>query len=200
MVTREEGRIGSRRLEVLKEPRDTEGAFLQTPITENGQSGFQEGNAVQYTWMVPQALGSLVAAMGGPQGTIARLDQFFSKLDAGQSEPFAWFGNEPSLASPWTYLYAGAPYKAQAVIRSAMHTCMRRIPTAFRVIYKRAGYARSFPSKRQLRFAAQPLFDAANVYGGPTSGEFRIASGDAVVNHVVFGDGTREGAFFRKAA
>ncbi len=112
----------------LMAPRDADGAFLQTPITENGQSGFQEGNAAQYTWMVPHALGSLVAAMGGPQGTISRLDQFFSKLDAGQSEPFAWFGNEPSLASPWTYLYAGAPYKTQALNRAVMSTLYAPTP------------------------------------------------------------------------
>ncbi|HET7813140.1 MAG TPA: GH92 family glycosyl hydrolase [Candidatus Baltobacteraceae bacterium] len=102
-------------------PRDSEGAFMQTPLTENGQSGFQEGNAAQYTWMVPQALGSLVDALGGSQNAIARLDQFFTKLDAGQNEPFAWFGNEPTLASPWTYLYAGAPYKTQALNRAAMN-------------------------------------------------------------------------------
>ena len=35
-------------------PRDADGAFMQTAMTENGQSGFQEGNAAQYTWMVPQ--------------------------------------------------------------------------------------------------------------------------------------------------
>ena len=112
----------------LMAPRDAEGAFLQMPITENGQSGFQEGNAAQYTWMVPQALGSLVGALGGSQAAVARLDQFFSKLDAGQSEPFAWFGNEPTLASPWAYLYAGAPYKAQAVNRAAMNALFAPTP------------------------------------------------------------------------
>lgn len=109
-------------------PRDAEGAFLNTPITENGQSGFQEGNAAQYTWMVPQAMGSLVDALGGSQAAIARLDLFFSKLDAGQSEPFAWFGNEPTLGSPWTYLYAGEPYKAQALNRAAMNALYAPTP------------------------------------------------------------------------
>lgn len=112
----------------LMAPRDADGAFLQTPLTENGQSGFQEGNAAQYTWMVPQAMGSLVDAMGGSQNAIARLDQFFSKLDAGVSEPFAWFGNEPALGSPWAYLYAGAPYKTQALNRAAMNTLYAPTP------------------------------------------------------------------------
>ena len=101
-------------------PRDGDGAFMNTPITENGQSGFQEGNAAQYTWMIPQAPGSLVGALGGPAVATERLDQFFGKLNAGQSEPYAWMGNEPSLISPWTYVYAGAPYRAQAIIRQTM--------------------------------------------------------------------------------
>ncbi len=101
-------------------PRDADGAFMRTPITANGQSGFQEGNSAQYTWMVPQALGSLVAALGGTPNALGRLDAFFSKLDAGQDQPYAWFGNEPTLGSPWTYLYAGAPYRAQAVNRAVM--------------------------------------------------------------------------------
>lgn len=112
----------------LMAPRDAEGAFMRTPLTENGQSGFQEGNAAQYTWMVPQAMGSLVGALGGSQNAIARLDQFFSKLDAGQSEPYAWFGNEPALGSPWTYLYAGAPYKTQALNRTVMDTLYAPTP------------------------------------------------------------------------
>jgi predicted alpha-1,2-mannosidase len=101
-------------------PRTGEGAFQQTPITANGQSGFQEGNAAQYTWMVPFDEQSLIYGMGGPQATQAALDAFFSQINAGQDKPYAWLGNEPSLTSPWVYLYAGAPWKAQRVIRDAL--------------------------------------------------------------------------------
>jgi predicted alpha-1,2-mannosidase len=101
-------------------PRDRDGAFMQTPITENGQSGFQEGNAAQYTWMVPQDLRDLVRGMGGPVAANKQLDTFFSMLDAGQDKPYAWLGNEPSIGSPWVYLSTGAPWKAQGVIRDAM--------------------------------------------------------------------------------
>ena len=59
-------------------PRDADGAFMQPPLTENGQSGFQEGNAAQYTWMVPQDLRDLVAAMGGYRAAAAKLDEFLA--------------------------------------------------------------------------------------------------------------------------
>lgn len=103
-------------------PRDPDGAFMHPPIAENGQSGFQEGNAAQYTWMVPQDLRDLVTAMGGPTAAAAKLDEFFTQLDAGQDKPYAWLGNEPSLGTPWVYLSLGEPWRAQAVIRRALTT------------------------------------------------------------------------------
>ncbi len=103
-------------------PRDGDGAFMDTPITESGQSGFQEGNSWQYTWMVPQNLGGLVYAMGGRDAARSRLDWFFSQLNAGPAQPFAWYGNEPGFAAAWTYLYAGAPYREEAVARQVMST------------------------------------------------------------------------------
>jgi len=109
-------------------PRDPAGAFEQTPITENGQSGFQEGNAAQYTWMVPYDAQALIYGMGGRAATAAQLDGFFTQINAGQDHPYAWLGNEPSLSSPWIYLDAGAPWKAQRVIREALDTLYADAP------------------------------------------------------------------------
>jgi predicted alpha-1,2-mannosidase len=101
-------------------PRDSDGAFVQAPITEWGQSGFQEGTAAQYTWMIPQNLAGLIDGMGGREKAVAQLDAFFTQTDAGQDKPFAWMGNEPSIGSPWAYLAAGAPWKGQRLIRDVM--------------------------------------------------------------------------------
>jgi len=109
-------------------PRDADGAFMQTPLTENGQSGFQEGNAAQYTWMVPQDVRDLVNAMGGTRAAAAKLDEFFTQLNAGQDKPYAWLGNEPSIGTPWVYLSAGEPWRAQAILRAAMTTLYNDTP------------------------------------------------------------------------
>ncbi len=103
-------------------PRDAAGAFMLEPITSMGQSGFQEGNAAQYTPMVPQDLADLIKAMGGRAAAIAKLDTFFTQLNAGQDKPYAWLGNEISLGSPWVYLTAGAPWHTQQIIREALLT------------------------------------------------------------------------------
>jgi predicted alpha-1,2-mannosidase len=109
-------------------PRNGAGAFLQTPIGESGQSGFQEGNAAQYTWMVPQDLPDLVRGMGGRAAAVAKLDTFFSQLNADQDKPYAWMGNEPSLGSPWTYLAAGEPWRTQNIVRTVMTTLYMDAP------------------------------------------------------------------------
>jgi predicted alpha-1,2-mannosidase len=109
-------------------PRSGDGAFMQTPIEDSGQSGFQEGNAAQYTWLVPQDLRDLTAGLGGASAVRARLDAFFTQLDAGQNEPYAWLGNEPSLGTPWIYLSAGEPFRAQEIVRKALLTLYADTP------------------------------------------------------------------------
>ena len=107
------------------QPRDGSGQFPEFgPTTDGmgsfGQSGFQEGNAAQYTWMVPQNLQGLISGIGGDSATISRLDTFFSQLNAGPNEPYEWAGNEPSLGTPWIYDYAGAPYKAESTVHELL--------------------------------------------------------------------------------
>ncbi|HVA28015.1 MAG TPA: GH92 family glycosyl hydrolase [Candidatus Baltobacteraceae bacterium] len=109
-------------------PRDGTGAFTSSPLNENGQDGFQEGNAAQYTWMVPQDLADLARGMGGAKNTAAALDRFFTQLNAGQDKPYAWLGNEPSIGSPWVYLSVGEPWRTQGVVRDAMTTLWTLAP------------------------------------------------------------------------
>jgi predicted alpha-1,2-mannosidase len=103
------------------EPRDEDGTFPSGPAFEirpraYGQRGFEEGNTIQYTWMVPQNLQGLIAAMGGDAIAVRRLDTNFTQLNVGPNEPYYWAGNEPMLTMPWVYDYAGAPWKTQAIV------------------------------------------------------------------------------------
>jgi predicted alpha-1,2-mannosidase len=102
--------------------RDADGAFMNAPIGENGQSGFQEGNSAQYTWMVPQNLHGLIEGMGGNAVALQKLDTFFTQLDADEDKPYAWLGNEVSLGSPWVFSSAGAPWRTQEIVRRAIAT------------------------------------------------------------------------------
>ena len=92
-------------------------AFQPSPLPDVGQVGFEEGNAVQYTWSVPHNLGGLFRALGGDQAVVRKLDTFFTKLNSSRKQPYDWAGNEPSLGIPWEYDYAGTPWRTQSVVR-----------------------------------------------------------------------------------
>ncbi|MFI9272990.1 GH92 family glycosyl hydrolase [Kitasatospora sp. NPDC052896] len=113
-------------------PRDADGAFPPGPPVQTsggfGQSGFQEGNAAQYTWMVPQNLPALIAGMGGDQAVDARLDSYFGQLNAGPDLPYHWQGNEPAFDTPWVYDSTGEPWQTQATVRKIMDTLYSATP------------------------------------------------------------------------
>ena len=98
------------------EPRDRAGQFAAVDHSQ-ACCGFVEGNAAQYTFMVPFDPAGLVEHLGGPAATVVRLDDFFAELNAGPNQAHAWIGNEPGLHAPWLYDFAGAPQKTQALVR-----------------------------------------------------------------------------------
>ena len=98
------------------QPRDSAGKWVED-VTPYSRAGFTEGSASQYTWMVPFDLKGLVKLMGGRHAVIDRLNRYFIHLNAGDTSPFAFMGNEPCEGDPWVYDYAGAPWLTQRVVR-----------------------------------------------------------------------------------
>jgi predicted alpha-1,2-mannosidase len=102
-------------------PRGADGAFFYSvgfkgPTSDFGQDGFEEGNAEQYLWLVPQNVAGLVAALGGRQAVADRLDRFTTEVNAGPDEPQLWLGNEPGFGVPWLYNYVGQPWRTQETV------------------------------------------------------------------------------------
>ncbi|MCX4747970.1 lectin [Kitasatospora sp. NBC_01287] len=107
---------GSRYLQ----PRNADRSWPDFRLTL--QDGYAEGDAAQYTWMVPFNHRGLFDAMGGDAAVVQRLDAFTQQLNAGPASPYAYLGNEPSLNTPWAYDYAGRPDRAAEVVRRALTT------------------------------------------------------------------------------
>ncbi|MBS4728713.1 GH92 family glycosyl hydrolase [Mycobacterium sp. SM1] len=90
--------------------------FVRPPPFCFGQVGFDEGNAAQYVWWVPQNIAGLVTALGGRKAVTERLDRFTRELNAGPDKPYLWIGNEPGFGVPWLYNYVGQPWKTQDLV------------------------------------------------------------------------------------
>lgn len=103
-------------------------AFQRDLFEPGGELGFEEGNALQYTWSVPQDLYALGNLMGGGPRAVAALDRFFTHLNAGRFAPYDWAGNEPGLWTPWEYDWFGAPWRTQGVVRRIMTTLYHDAP------------------------------------------------------------------------
>jgi len=87
---------------------------------------FTEGNAWQYTWLVPQDVEGLMTMLGGEKRFIQKLDSLFlAKGDMGAEASnditgligqYAQ-GNEPSHHITYLYAYAGQPWKTAEKVR-----------------------------------------------------------------------------------
>jgi len=99
-------------------PRHADGSWL-TPFHPTDEKGFQEGNAWQYSWLVPHDSRGLIAAMGGADVALPRLNLFFALPAevqnrvtlfglAYKSDQFAP-GNEHDMQAPYFYAAAGRP-------------------------------------------------------------------------------------------
>jgi hypothetical protein len=98
------------------QPRNDDGSFA-TPFDPGAGTNYVEGNAAQYTWLVPHNAAGLIAALGGEGAAGKRLDDYFTKLNAGPNQPYAFMGNEPSFNDAWLYNWVGQPWKTQAIAR-----------------------------------------------------------------------------------
>lgn len=87
---------------------------------------YTEGNAWQYTWLVPQDVNGLIQLMGGDEPFVKKLDSLFTvKGDLGkEASPdisgligqYA-HGNEPGHHTTYLYTYAGQPWKTAEKVR-----------------------------------------------------------------------------------
>ena len=108
----------------LIRPRTTDGEFIDNFNPLESWRGFQEGNAVQYTFFVPHDPEGLIAKVGS-EAFCNRLDSIFTEARksvfgggkvvnafSGLENPYN-HGNQPSLHISWLFNFAGKPYLTQ---------------------------------------------------------------------------------------
>ncbi|MDO4211359.1 MAG: GH92 family glycosyl hydrolase [Bacteroidales bacterium] len=95
----------------------------------HGKADYTEGNAWQYTWLVPHDVHGLVSLFVSEKAFVSKLDRLFTvEGDMGdEASPdisgligqYA-HGNEPSHHVIYLYNFVGQPYKAAALLRRTM--------------------------------------------------------------------------------
>ncbi|HVF44613.1 MAG TPA: glycoside hydrolase family 92 protein, partial [Pyrinomonadaceae bacterium] len=92
----------------------------ELPWRPESHKSYVEGNATQYTWMIPHNLRGVIDRIGGNEVVVKRLDGFFTEFNAGPDRPHFFIGNEPVFPVPWAYNYVGEPWKTQHVTRRVL--------------------------------------------------------------------------------
>lgn len=119
---------------------DDKGDF-RTPFNPYNAShrtnDYCEGNAWQYTWLVPHDINEYASLFGGVEACVARLDSLFlapSNLDGDASPDISGLigqfahGNEPSHHILYLYTMLGQPHKTAMRVREVMNTQYRDTP------------------------------------------------------------------------
>ena len=95
------------------------------------QNDYTEGNAWQYTWLVPQDVEGLISSFGGDKAFTTKLDSLFlakGELGKDASPDISGLigqyahGNEPSHHITYMYAYVGQPWKTADKVRYIMNT------------------------------------------------------------------------------
>ena len=113
----------------LIRPKDADGNFLDNFDPYEPWRGFQEGNAIQYTYYVPHAVDELVGMVGADKFN-QRLNEIFEiaqkngfsggkEVDAFSGLRFVYnHGNQPSLHIAWLFNRSGCPWLTQKWTRA----------------------------------------------------------------------------------
>ena len=115
--------------EKLIHPKKADGSFIDKFDPYQPWRGFQEGNAIQYTFFVPQNPAALINAVGKDEFN-KRLNNIFDTAQMNafgggkEIDAFAGIkslynhGNQPNLHVSWLFNYSGMPWLTQKWTRA----------------------------------------------------------------------------------
>ena len=166
--------------------KDDKGNF-RTPFSpfssSHREDDYCEGNAWQYTWLVPHDFEGLVECFGSKEAFLKKLDELFtvsSEIEGGNTSPdisgligqYA-HGNEPSHHIIYFYTMAGQPWKAADRVREVLSMLYHDAPDGLSgnedvgqmsswYILSSLGFYQAEPAGGRYWFGS-PLFDKAEI-------------------------------------
>ena len=157
--------------------RNQDGSW-KTDFDPNSEHQFVEGSPAQYLWMIPFDGLGLNQLVGGDNEMAKRLDNHFHKADGSwvlfrDDAEYADVSNQPSIASPWMYLFTGQAYKTQDTVRETIkqlwHNGTQGIPgqddlgqMSSWYVFSSLGLYPLFPGRADLVLSS-PVFSATKI-------------------------------------
>ena len=169
---------------------------------------FTEGNAWQYTWLVPQDVEGLIVLMGGEKPFTKKLDSLFiAKGDLGkESSPdisglvgqYA-HGNEPSHHIAYLYNYAGEPSKTADKIRYILDNLYSDKPDGI-CGNEDAGQMSAWYVLSALGFYQVNPANGVYVFGSPVVDEAILTLGNKKTFQVVVRNNSRKNKYIQSVS
>lgn len=168
---------------------------------------FCEGNAWQYTWLVPQDVNGLITLLGGRESFLQKLDSLFQlENDLGNDASaditgligqYA-HGNEPSHHIPYLYSYAGRPDKTAEQVRYILDTLYHDTPAGL-CGNEDAGQLSAWYILSALGFYQVDPSNGVFVFGSPRVAAAKISLPNGRSIHLLAKNNSSENIYIQRA-
>lgn len=166
---------------------------------------FAEGNAWQYTWLVPQDVEGLIRLLGGEKMFTEKLDSLFViRGDMGKEASgditgligqYA-HGNEPSHHIAYLYTYAGQPWKTADKVRYILDNLYSARQDGL-CGNEDVGQMSAWYILSAIGFYQVNPSNGIYVFGSPVMDEITLAVNDGKTFHIMVKNNSRENKYIQ---
>lgn len=168
---------------------------------------YTEGNAWQYTWLVPHDVKGLIAEFGSEEAFATKLDSLFviegdmgEEASADISGLIGQYahGNEPSHHVAYLYPYVGQQWKTAARVREILTTLYFAAPAGL-CGNEDVGQMSSWYLLSSMGFYQVKPAGGQYIFGSPLFDETEIAVGNGRTFRIVANNNNRENCYIQSA-
>ncbi|PMD97060.1 sugar hydrolase [Siphonobacter sp. BAB-5405] len=161
-------------------------------VSRHEKDDFAEGNAWQYTWLVPQDVEGLIELLGGEKGFTQKLDSLFivkGDMGAEASNDISGLigqyahGNEPSHHITYLYPYVGQPWKTAEKVRYILDHMYTTKPDGI-IGNEDVGQMSAWYILSAMGFYPVNPANGAYVFGSPVFDQVDLKLGNGKVFHL----------------
>jgi len=174
-------------------------------VSRHMKDDFSEGNAWQYTWLVPQDVEGLISLLGGEKQFAEKLDSLFTiKGDMGKEASsditgligqYA-HGNEPSHHIAYLYTYVGQPWKTAEKVRYILDSLYFDRPNGL-CGNEDVGQMSAWYVLSSLGFYQVNPSNGAYVFGSPVMDETTLTLNNGKTFHILVKNNSKQNKYIQ---